>query len=189
MRLATFLPSAPLVTLAACAAIALAAGCGRDEAAPDIAFLPHGEGYAEKPDFAQLEYRHPLSTADRYKLTPKNLARLDQEQVDQVYARLSAGPIPDGAYEGDLFFPRGSSGKLRLSEIAGGGLKGLLVNVAGAKLDLVGETLWKGKVFYRQDRLLRNRIEDLRTLKAVGMVEESPDNPLQILLLLQLHLT
>lgn len=179
MRLATFLPSAPLVTLAACAAIALAAGCGRDEAAPDLAFLPHGEGYAEKPDFAQLEYRHPLSTADRYKLTPKNLARLDQEQVDQLYARLSAGPIPDGAYEGDLFFPRGSSGKLRLSEIAGGGLKGLLVNVAGAKLDLVGETLWKGKVFYRDERLLRNRIEDLAALKKLGLVEESADNPLQ----------
>jgi hypothetical protein len=179
MRLARFLPSAPLVTLAACAALMLAAACGRDEAAPDIAFLPHGEGYAEKPDFAQLEYRHPLSTADRFKLTPKNLARLDQEQVDQVYARLSAGPIPDGAYEGDLFFPRGSSGRLRLSEIAGGGLKGLLVNVAGAKLDLVGETLWKGKVFFRDERLLRNRIEDLGALKKLGLVEERADNPLQ----------
>jgi hypothetical protein len=179
MRLARFLRSAPLVTLAACAALMLAAACGRDEAAPDIAFLPHGEGYAEKPDFAQLEYRHPLSTADRFKLTPKNLARLDQEQVDQVYARLSAGPIPDGAYEGDLFFPRGSSGRLRLSEIAGGGLKGLLVNVAGAKLDLVGETLWKGKVFFRDERLLRNRIEDLGALKKLGLVEERADNPLQ----------
>lgn len=150
-----------------------------DKAAPEIAFAPYAEGYASKPDFAQLDYQHPLSTADLYKITPKNLSFLDQEQVDQIYARLSAGPIPDGPFEGDLFFPRGSSGKLRLSEIAGGGLKGLLVNVAGAKLDVVGELLWKGKVFYRDERLLRNRIEDLTTLKKLGLVEESADNPLQ----------
>lgn len=176
--------TATLITRAACVAAALAASaCGffdsEEKAAPEIAFAPHTEGYAGKPDFAQLEYRYPLSTADLYKITPKNLSHLDQEQVDQIYARLTAGPIPDGAYEGDLFFPRGGSGKLRLSEIAGGGLKGLVVNIAGAKLDLVGETLWKGKVFYRDERVLRNRIEDLGLLKKLGLVEESADKPLQ----------
>jgi hypothetical protein len=94
--------------------------------------MSHADGYAGKPDFAGLEHRHPLLPADLYKITPQNIARLDQEQVDQIYARLSAGPIPDGALDGDLFFPRGGSGKLRLSEIAGGGLKGLLISVAGA---------------------------------------------------------
>ncbi|MBX3685263.1 MAG: hypothetical protein KF909_03955, partial [Rhodocyclaceae bacterium] len=131
-----------------------------------------------KPDFAQLEYQHPLSVEDLYKITPKNLSKLDQELVDQIYARLSAGPIPDGPYEGDLFFPHGESGKLRLSEIAGGGLKGLLVNVAGKKLDLIGEILWKGKVFFRNERVLRNRIEDLSILKKAGLIKEEPDNPL-----------
>lgn len=158
-------------------------GCGLfdddEDDPPQIAFAPHAEGYAGKPDFAGLEHRHPLSTADLYKITPQNIARLDQEQVDQIYARLSAGPIPDGAFDGDLFFPRGGSGKLRLSEIAGGGLKGLLVNVAGSKLDLIGEVLWKGKVFYRSERLLRNRIEDLTTLRKLGLVDESADAPLQ----------
>tara|TARA_R110001583_G_scaffold195505_2_gene374579 strand:+ start:38559 stop:39488 length:930 start_codon:yes stop_codon:yes gene_type:complete len=173
-----------LLSRAACVALALAtASCGffdsADKAAPEIPFAPYAEGYAGKPDFAQLEYQHPISTADLYKITPKNLSYLDQEQVDQIYARLTAGPIPDGAFEGDLFFPRGTSGKLRLSEIAGGGLKGLLVNIAGAKLDLAGEILWKGKVFYRGERVLRNRIEDLTTLKKLGLVEESADNPLQ----------
>lgn len=172
-----------IATFAICAAIALGgSGCGffdPDKKPPDIAFAPYGEGYAEKPDFAQLEYQHPLSPEDLYKITPKNLSFLDQEQIDQIYARLSAGPIPDGPFEGDLFFARGGSGKLRLSEIAGGGLRGLLVNVAGHKLDLVGETLWKGKVFYRDERLLRNRIEDLGTLKKLGLVEESADRPLQ----------
>ncbi len=172
------------LTRAACVLATLSlAACGlfddSDKAAPEIAFASYSEGYAGKPDFAQLEYRHPLTPADRYKITPKNLSFLDQEQIDQIYARLSAGPIPDGPFEGDLFFPRGGSGKLRLSEIAGGGLRGLLVNVAGAKLDLVGETLWKGKVFYRDERLLRNRIEDLGALQKLGLVEERADNPLQ----------
>ncbi|MBL8446796.1 MAG: hypothetical protein JNJ44_05200 [Zoogloeaceae bacterium] len=150
-----------------------------DKNPPAVRFAPFGEGYATKPDFAQLEHQFPLSVEELYKITPKNLALLNQEEVDQIYARLSAGPIPDGPYEGDLFFPKGGSGKLRLSEIAGGGLRGLLVNVAGTKLDLIGETLWKGKVFYRQDRLLRNRIEDLSALKAAGLVEESAETPLQ----------
>ncbi|WP_448144668.1 hypothetical protein [Pseudomonas silesiensis] len=172
-----------IATFAICAVIALGgSGCGffdSDKTPPDISFAPYGEGYSEKPDFAQLEYQYPLSPKDLYKITPKNLSFLDQEQVDQIYARLSAGPIPDGPFEGDLFFARGGSGKLRLSEIAGGGLRELLVNMAGHKLDLVGETLWKGKVFYRDERLLRNRIEDLGTLKKLGLVEESADQPLQ----------
>lgn len=174
----------PRRALTACmfAAITLS-GCGLfdddEDDPPQIAFAPHAEGYAGKPDFAWLEHRHPLSTADLYTITPHNIARLDQEQVDQIYARLSAGPIPDGAFDGDLFFPRGGSGKLRLSEIAGGGLKGLLVNVAGSKLDLIGEVLWKGKVFYRSERLLRNRIEDLTTLRKLDLVDESADAPLQ----------
>lgn len=175
----------PVLARGACAAAVLAlSGCGffespEDKAAPVISFAPYTEAYAGKPDFAYVEHRFPLSTADLYKITPKNLSFLDQEQVDQIYARLSTGPIPDGPFEGDLFFPRGGSGKLRLSEIAGGGLKGLLVNVAGAKLDAIGETLWKGKVFYRDQRLLRNRIEDLTILKKLGLVEESAANPLQ----------
>ncbi|MBS0545354.1 MAG: hypothetical protein JSR40_16665 [Proteobacteria bacterium] len=175
----------PTLARAACVLTTFAlAGCGfferaEDKAAPVISFAPFTENYAGKPDFAYVEHRFPLSTADLYKITPKNLSFLDQEQVDQIYARLTAGPIPDGPFEGDLFFPRGGSGKLRLSEIAGGGLKSLLVNVAGAKLDLIGETLWKGKVFYRDQRLLRNRIEDLDALKKLGLVEDSPANPLQ----------
>jgi len=172
----------PLKTglLALTATIALTAcGSKQDTTAPKVPFAEWSESYSAKPDFAMVEYKHPLSVDDLYKLTPKNLALLDQEQVDQIYARLTAGPIPDGPYEGDLFFPRGESGKSRLSEIAGGKLRGLLVNVGVKKLDLMGELLWKGKVFYRDEMLLRNRIEDLKTLKAVGLVEESRDNPLK----------
>ena len=171
-----------VIALVACT---LVAGCSQEEKRKkkefevDFPFAAYGEAHSAKPDFAAVEHDHPLSVADLYRITPELLSLLEQEQIDQIYARLSAGPIPDGPFEGDLFFPRGISGKLRLSEIAGGGLKGLLVNVAGRKLDAIGELLWKGKVFYRDQRLLRNRIEDLRPLKRVGLVDDGGTaNPL-----------
>jgi hypothetical protein len=65
-----------------------------------------------------------------------------------------------------LFFPKGASNKRRIAEIIGG-LPGLAANLQGAKVELLGKTLWKGKVFYREDRLLRNRIDDLSVLKPI----------------------
>ena len=167
-----------IAMLAAVAAALAAAGCSRDEGAPEIKFASYGASYAEKPDFAQVEHEFPLAPADLARITPTNIALLDQEQVDQIYARLTAGPIPDGPFQGTLFFPRGGSGKLRLSEIVGGGMKGFAVNLSGAKADFLGETLWKGKVFFRDERLLRNRIEDLSALKKLGVVDEDAANPL-----------
>jgi hypothetical protein len=148
---------------AALLALALAA-CG--ESAKDIQFAKHGESYAAKPDFAWVEHKYPLTPAQRAQITPKYLAGLDQEQVDQIYARLTAGPIPDGAFDGNLFFPKGASGDRRVAEIIGG-LKGFAVNLKGRKVEALGRTLWKGKVFYRDQRVLRNRIEDLALLAPV----------------------
>ncbi len=140
---------------------------------PDIKFATYTTDYQSKPDFASIEHNFPLTPAELNKITPHYLSTLDQEQIDQIYARLSAGPIPDGAFDGDLFFPRGGSGRLRLSEIVGG-LPGLVVQLKGKKLDLIGETLWKGKVFYRNERVLRNRIEDINLLRTMGLVEAEP---------------
>lgn len=153
-------------TLLACGACLLAlalapVACRR---APDIPFAPYGDGYARKPDFAEVEHRYPLSAAQLQALTPENITRFDQEQIDQIYARLSAGPIPDGAFDGGLVFPRGSSGDRRLSEIVGG-LGGMAVEWKTIKLEELARALWKGKVFYRDQRLLRNRIEDTRLLQ------------------------
>ena len=133
---------------------------------PDITFAPYGDDYASKPDLAQVEYEHPIMLRELTKVTPKYLAKLNQEELDQLYARLSSGPIPDGPFDGEIVFPRGSSGKLRAAEIIGG-LKGLGVNFKGKLLETAGEALWKGKVFYRDARVLRNRIEDLALLKPV----------------------
>lgn len=133
---------------------------------PDIAFAPYGDDYSSKPDFAQVEYEHPIPLKELAKVTPKYLAGLNQEELDQLYARLGSGPIPDGPFDGEIVFPRGSSGKLRAAEIVGG-LKGLGVNFKGKMLEIAGEALWKGKVFYRDQKVLRNRIQDLAVLRPV----------------------
>lgn len=146
----------------ACAALLLVlVACNRT---PDIPFAEYGEGYADKPDFADVEHRHPLSVDDLQKLTPENIKNFDQEQLDQIYARLTAGPIPDGAFDGDLVFPKGQSGDHRLAEIVGG-IGGMAVEWKTLRLEELGRALWKGKVFYRDQRLLRNRIEDTRLLQ------------------------
>jgi hypothetical protein len=147
--------------LALLAAVLALPGCGREKA--DVQFAPYAASYDAKPDFAMVEHKFPLAPKQLQTITPTYLASLDQEQVDQIYARLTAGPIPDGAFDGGLFFPKGESGERRIAEIVGG-LKGLLVNLKGKKLEVVGKTLWKGKVFYRDQHVLRNRIEDLAVL-------------------------
>lgn len=119
---------------------------------------------AEPLDFARLEHEYPLSIAQRESLTPGRLAEYSQEQVDQIYGRLTAGPIPDGPYDGDLFFPRGTDGETRLGEILGGRLKARLAGLGVRKTEALGRILWKGKMFYRNERLLRNRVEDLALL-------------------------
>lgn len=134
--------------------------------APDIKFAEAGKDYSNKPDFAQIEYRYPLTPQELRKLTPENIANYSQEQVDQIYARLTAGPIPDGAFDGGLFFPKNDRGDRRIAEIIGG-LPGLAVELKAQKLEVLGRHLWRGKVFYRDERLLRNRIEDLAVLKPI----------------------
>ena len=141
--------------------------------APDVKFAPYGKEYQSKTDFAQVEYKFPLTTEELGRITPRNLAALDQEQIDQIYARLTAGPIPDGAYDGDILLPRGTSGKFRIAEIAGGFAE-LPLHLKGLKVETVGELLWKGKVFYRDERVLRNRIEDFPVLQRTGLVKGEP---------------
>ena len=118
----------------------------------------------ESLDFARLDHEYPLSIAQRESLTPERLSEYSQEQVDQIYGRLTAGPIPDGPYAGDLFFPRGTDSETRLGEILGGRLKGRLAGLGLRKTEGLGRMLWKGKMFYRSERVLRNRIEDLAVL-------------------------
>ncbi len=154
-------------------AASLIALAGCQPRPPDIPFAKVESDYAKKIDLAEVEHRLPLTTQHREKLTAENLAVLDQEQLDQVYARLTAGPIPDGAYQGSIILPKGMSGERRLGEIVGG-LAGHVLNMKGLALERVGEGIWKGKVFYRNERVLRNRIEDLKSFRDLGLIEGEP---------------
>ena len=96
---------------------------------------------------------------------------LSQEQVDQIYGRLTAGPIPDGQYLGGLFFARGESLRSRLEEIVGG-LEGRIISVNIDLLERVGGLIWKGKEIKRDQRILRNMIEDFAVL---GIAVDNPN--------------
>lgn len=159
--------------------------------APDVPFGPLWDSSLSDPDnpskkfrvdFARLEHdaNLTLTHAHRMKLTPENIKSLSQEEVDQIYGRLTAGPIPDGIYRGDLFFARsapemGARGRVfrprgeetlqtRLGEILGG-LPGRILDEDLKRLELAGRLLWKGKVFYRDRLELRNQIENLSLLR------------------------
>jgi|HubBroStandDraft_3_1064219.scaffolds.fasta_scaffold04336_2 hypothetical protein len=155
----------------AAAATLLLAGCGHAARPKLIKFLPAGESYADKPDLARVELRLPLDSAQRLELTPQNLATLSQEELDQLYARLTAGPIPDGAYEGTYFFPQGG-GPEQLARTLGGA-RGLAAHIELAQITWLGEKLWKGKVFYRDKMELRNLIEHQGEIAKLFGVKEA----------------
>lgn len=162
--------------------LALASGpaVADDPKAPDIPFAPERDTSLKdldnpeavfRVDMAKVERSWPLSRADLMKITPKNLEALSQDQVDQIYGRITAGPIPDGIYRGTLFFAKADT----TSPITGdretrirdamGGLLGILAEKKIGAVERVGKLLWKGKVFFRDKGYLRNMIEDLRLLK------------------------
>jgi hypothetical protein len=129
-------------------------------AAPAIRFAPPGT------DVARLRSDFPLSDSERRLLTPDSLKALTQDQVDQIYMRLSPGPIPDGPFRGDLFFPRDRSGHARIHDLAAPAPK-LVAHIGALRAEQLGRVLWKGKVFFRSQGIIRNRIEDLAVLKLI----------------------
>jgi hypothetical protein len=124
---------------------------------PQIKFAPYGELYTTKPDFARVEHEFPFAPADLAKLTPENLAFYDQEQIDQIYARLTAGVIPNGLFDGGPFFPKGDSGDKCSGEVIGR----LRAEVKSNKLKLLCQYLWQKKVFHRDSRVAQNRIDEV----------------------------
>jgi hypothetical protein len=164
---------------AAVAAAVLAGGLlyvsgGAQSAPPEIPFAletqdmndPDAPGKRNTIDFAELEHRFPLTPDDRMKITPDNLKELSQEQVDQIYARLPAGPIPDGVYLGGAFFPQGEDDYSRIGEVVGG-IMGRGVTAISDRIERVATYVWKGKAFDRDNMVLRNLIEDRTTLEAI----------------------
>lgn len=159
------------VALIAIGAIALFAIQRIPAQRPDIAFGPTADPDLADPDnrlrvypydLARLEQEFPLTRAQMLQLTPGNLKSFTQDELDQIYGRLSAGPIPDGPFQGSLIFPRGGAQNLvpRLQEVLGG-IGGKIAAEKIETVEKVGEVLWKGKSFNRETKVLRNFIEDL----------------------------
>src|SRR3546814_15697513 len=99
------LPRRPACIAAACMATALAlAACNRT---PDIQFAEYGDGYADKPAFDEVEYRHPLSVDDLQKLTPENFKNFDLQPLDQNSTPLSDEPPSHGPVARDPASPKG----------------------------------------------------------------------------------
>ncbi|HWP60542.1 MAG TPA: hypothetical protein VNL14_21785 [Candidatus Acidoferrales bacterium] len=130
---------------------------------PEILFARYGESYREKPDFALVERQFPLTPKELKSLRPENLKAFNQEQLDQLYARLTAGPLPDGPFGGEVLRPDGAPVD-RAVETAGSP-KGLALKLPRAKLEMIVHALWRGKVFYRAERIARTAIEDLEPLR------------------------
>jgi hypothetical protein len=127
---------------------------------PAIKFAPTGT------DTSRLRSEYSLTDAERVALTPQSVRQLTQEQLDQIYKRLSSGPIPDGPFRGDLFFPRDSNRHAPLSDLVER-VPPSLAHLAALPIERLGLALWKGKVFFRSQSLLRNRIDDLAVLKPI----------------------
>jgi len=140
-------------------------------------------------DMARVEQEFPLTRAHLASLTPEQVRALSQEELDQLYGRLTTGPIPDGPFWGDLVFPRTDSAnetnttelQLAMQRLKGvvttfvpfvdadaptrmedalGGVKGRLTDAKIKLLQKVSRAVWKGKIFYRDQRILRNFTEN-----------------------------
>ena len=117
-------------------------------------------------DFAELQQRYPLSRAHLATLSPEKVKPLAQEKLDQIYGRLIAGPLPNGAYRSEIFFAPDGSVRDRLAEIVGG-FQGRLVGTTVDTLLLLVNAVWTGKVFDRENGVVRTAIENLAPLQAL----------------------
>jgi hypothetical protein len=147
---------ARLSVVVAVVALALVGGC-RTAAAPPIRFAPSGT------DAVKLRSDFPLTSAERAALTPEAMRLFSQDQIDQIYVRLNTGPMPDGPFRGDLFFPRDRDRHVVVHDMPGT-LPGPLADIGTVPIEQLGKVLWRGKVFFRDQGILRNRIEELLIL-------------------------
>jgi len=97
------------------------------------------------------------------KVTPKYLASLNQEELDQLYARLGSGDS-DGPSTRDHFSARqfGQAARRRNRRGLAAGRE-----LQGQNARNRGRNAVEGKVFYRDQKILRNRIQDIAVLRPV----------------------
>jgi len=123
------------------------------------------ERYRCKPDFAWLEHRWPLTNEMKRRLAADfgTLLGANQEQLDQIYARLTAGPIPDGRFDVALFGATDAADRHPLPDLLtllpsdGQVLPQVLARLAPVD---VGRRIWRQNIFRKADRLVWTRVAD-----------------------------
>ncbi|ODT78123.1 MAG: hypothetical protein ABS69_08185 [Nitrosomonadales bacterium SCN 54-20] len=153
-------------TVIVCAGITLGA-CGslQGSSPSTIRFASYGDYYASKPDFARVEHEFPLTPAHLAELTPEMLIAYDQEQIDQIYARLAAGVVPDGLFDVRPFSPKGVPDDRIITQTRIIGEFPGLANARTTSFKLLHRYLWNGKMFRRDARVVFTRVDDLTPLE------------------------
>jgi len=102
-----------------------------------------------------------LPLEDREQLTPEILKELSQEALDELYAQLSSGSMPDGEYQGSVIFDSSESNELEriLAILSPYGISENLIKD-------IGTWLWQGKVFNLKEGRLTNRVGPVRRFPA-----------------------
>jgi hypothetical protein len=126
------------------------------EATANLTFAPSGDSVASKIDFARLESdsRYAVARSALEKLTTNDLVALSQEQLDQLYARLSAGPYPLGRFSETVLKVDGGL-LTRISKMSKGGVLIRKFPLASAL-----KIFWSGKFFSNpgEDRVVQNQL-------------------------------
>jgi hypothetical protein len=139
----------------------------------DAAMTPEDFSRADfrlKPDQAYLQNNFPLSDQEKNAITREDIQKMTQEEIDQLYIRLEAGPIIPGKYMGSVV----QVGELikdikkdAYSKIAGqfpgiGTIVKLMCSDRDA-IECLAEKIWSGKHIYSPDGdgvyMLRNAID------------------------------
>lgn len=137
-----------MTTFAGVAALSLATLLQTTALAQAVNFI---EMAKKHPDFAELEFNEPLSQQYLDGLTPESFKTMDQETIDRIYARITAGPIPDGRTKGLVVFAKGSDFSTLVHRF-----RGILHPVDAVKDHVV--KIWSGKTFEKANRMLRNQV-------------------------------
>jgi len=136
--------------------------------------------YNQLIDYAQLEKMAPLSSADLASVTAEDIRTLSMEEFNQLYARLSAGPMPLGDYSGYILQkpPVYNAVKKRILKQASvfANFLGIVKNACNREAeDCLFEFIWKGKRFLPADKM--DQIETLTTINfgSSALTKFTPD--------------
>ncbi len=94
-----------------------------------------------------------LSREERSAITVDQLMTKSQAELDLLYKQLPTGAHPDGEYKGYVIFDGSEDNQIEhlLGIVSPLGILESIVKKAGVRI-------WKGKVFNKEEKILRNRI-------------------------------